>query len=276
RVTRWFIEHAELDGVSIQAADQGRCPCARCARWGDVEYHARLNRMVATYVKERWPGRLVSANTWPTSVEDPADLPHVLEMARGSDFVIDVFSTAARRGGDHRRPWIAGLPATGVAYGTNGGVCVRPPQHWQHLRWFVPTLRAPAEHVADLDADGGRAAELFCRTPDNPGDEGSFRLHCTVLREPGRPVGPLVGDIVGELYRPRTTGARDALVDLFLRAERAFFDRWRQPRPGAPIYLEKLGYDRPGEPQYLTQHMTAEDLLGYERDLETFRDEVDR
>jgi hypothetical protein len=275
-VTDWLFENSDVDGVSMQSADQGRCPCEKCARWGAVEYHARLNSKVATYIKDRWPGHLVSANTWPTSVEDPADLPHVLEMAKGSDFVIDVFSTASQRDPTYRPRLIKALADVGAAYGTNGGVCLRPPQHWQHLRWFIPTLRVPAEHVAQLDADGGRAAEIFCRTPDNPSDEVSFRVHCLLLREPARSLYPLVGEVIGELYRPRTTAARDGLVGLFLRAEQAFFERWHPPRPGAPIYLENLSYDRPGEPRYLTQDMSAEELVEYERALEAFRDEVDR
>jgi hypothetical protein len=275
-VTDWLFESSEVDGVSMQSADQGRCPCEKCARWGPVEYHARLNAQVATYIKERWPGRLVSANTWPTSIQDPADLPHVLEFAQGSDFVIDVFSTASHGAPDYRARLVAALAEIGVAYGTNGGACVRPPQHWQHLRWFIPTLRVAAEHVARLHADGGRAAEIFCRTPDNPSDEVSFRVHCALLGDPERPLEPLVADVIADLYNPRTAFVRDALADLFVRAERAFFERWQPPRLGAPIYLERLSIDRPGEPTYLTQQMSSDGLHGYERDLEALRDEVDR
>src|SRR5262249_44734246 len=94
RVTDWTFEQADVDGVSLQSADQGRCPCGRCARWGDLEYHARLNARVTAYVKGRWPGKVVGVNTWGVSTEDPADLPHLLEMARGSDFLIDVFGWA--------------------------------------------------------------------------------------------------------------------------------------------------------------------------------------
>jgi hypothetical protein len=146
----------------MQSADQGRCPCDACAGWGTVEYHARLNGQVARYIRSRWPGRLVSANTWPTSIEGPEDLPRVVEMARGSDIVVDVFSTASRRDGGYRPRLVRALAEAGAAYGTNGGPCVRPPQHWQHLRWFIPTLRVAAGHVARLHRDGGRAAEIFC------------------------------------------------------------------------------------------------------------------
>jgi hypothetical protein len=276
KVTDFLFANSEVDGVSMQSADQGRCPCQRCARWGPVEYHARLNGQVASYIKERWPGHLVSANTWPTSLEDPADRPWVVEMGRGCDFLIDVFSTATRRDPALRPALVEALAERGVAYGTNGGLCVRPPQHWQHLRWFIPTLRAPAEHIAGLDRDGGRAAEIFCRTPDNPSDEVSFRVHCALLREPGRSLEPLVGEVIDELYRPRAAAAREGLVELFLGAEEAFFASWQPPRPGAPIYLERLSYDRPGRPIYLTEHMTADGLRAYERALLALRDLADR
>jgi hypothetical protein len=276
RVTDWLFENSDVDGVSLQSADQGRCPCDQCARWGNLEYHARLNAQVTSYIKDRWPDKLVGVNTWGVSTEDPADLPHLVAMARRADFLIDVFGWAARRDPRHRRRAVDALSSISVAYGTNGGVCVRPPQHWQRYRWFIPTLRETARHLAQLHADGGRAAETFNRVLANPGDEVSLRVHATLFGEPTRPVESVLGDVLGELYGPRNQAARDGLAMLFLRAEQAFFDRWQPPRPGAPIYLERLSGDRPGEPQCVTEQMLADALLGYERELVTLRDEVDR
>jgi hypothetical protein len=276
RVIDRTLTRAEVDGVGLQSADQGRCPCPRCARWGDLEYHARLTARVTAYVKERWPGKLVNVNTWGVSTEDPADLPHLVEMARGADYLVDVFGGVARRDPGYRRRVVAALDGIGVAYGTNGGISVRPPQHWQRYRWFIPTLREPARHLAGLAADGGRAAELFDRVQANSGDGVSLCVHAHLLRAPTRPVEAILEEVLGELYRPRSATAGADLVALFLEAERAFLARWRSPLPGAPIYLERLGGDRPGEPQYLTRHMAPEALSGYERELLALREAADR
>src|SRR3954447_19721286 len=86
-----------IDGLSMQSADQGRCPCPDCAQWGDVEYHARINDRVAGYVKEQWPERLVAINNWGMNFEDPADLPHLLTMTRHADYLIDTHDSVRRR-----------------------------------------------------------------------------------------------------------------------------------------------------------------------------------
>ncbi len=62
RVLDFVGDVLAVDGFSFQSADQGRCPCAECARWGDVEYHALLNARVSAYVKERWPTK-----PWPST-----------------------------------------------------------------------------------------------------------------------------------------------------------------------------------------------------------------
>jgi hypothetical protein len=276
RLVDWLFDRAPLDGVSLQSADQGRCPCERCARWGAVEYHARLNARVAAYVKDRRPDAVVGVNAWGLSIEDPADLPHLLELARGADFFIDVFGSAARRDPAHRRRVAAALAAMGVAYGTNGGPSVRPPQHWQRLRWFLPCLREPAGTVARLAADGGRAIETFNQCIANPGDEVSLWVSAALFREPERPVEGVLDGVLDELYRPRGAAAREALAGVFLGAERAFFGRWRRPEGRTLVLLEPLRADRPGEPQYLTAQLAPEALPGYERDLLALRDEVDR
>jgi hypothetical protein len=138
---------------------------------------------------------------------------------------IDLFSGVARRDPGHRRRVVAAPDAIGVAYGENGGVCVRPPQHWQRYRWFLPTLREPARHLAALVADGGRATETFNRVVANPGDEVSLWVHAP-LRGPSRPVEAALDGVLDDLYRPRGVATREGLAALFLAAERAFFECW--------------------------------------------------
>jgi len=57
KVIDFAMTRFPLDGVSLQSADQGRCPCQECRRWPDTEYHARLDIRVSEYIRAHWPAR---------------------------------------------------------------------------------------------------------------------------------------------------------------------------------------------------------------------------
>jgi hypothetical protein len=130
-----YIFQWDLDGISMQSADQGRCRCDECAGIGDIEYHARINSRTADYVKRQWPDKLVGVNNWGMTFEDPRDQPHLVELGRHVDYIIDAHDTARRAGDAYRRALIASVPC---AWGTIGGWAVEPPQHWARDRWFLP------------------------------------------------------------------------------------------------------------------------------------------
>ena len=138
-VLRW-----PLDGVSMQSADQGRCPCSDCAALGDVAYHAALNARVAEYVRSLRPEALIGVNSWGMTFDDPADLPHLVELGRYVDYIIDAHDTARRAGAEYRRQLIAAVPCS---WGTIGGWSVEPPQHWDRERWFLPCMGSVAPHI---------------------------------------------------------------------------------------------------------------------------------
>jgi hypothetical protein len=259
-----YVLSFELDGISVQSADQGRCPCADCAQWGDVEYHARLNNRVAAYVKERWPERLVGVNNWGMDFADPADLPHLQTMTANADYLIDTHDSVRRRDPSLRRTLAAALRC---AFGTVGVPNVEPPAHWERDRWFLPTLRRTAEQLQALYADGGRAVENYMHTVANPGDEASLRLAAAVERAPAAPWQPLLDEALDACFAPRRDSARTRLAELFLRAEDAYFDNAHGYAPTDVVRLEPLVSDHAGPPIYLSEHMQADGLARYEREL---------
>ena len=254
-----------VDGFSFQSADQGRCPCAACARWGDVEYHARLNARAGAYVKERWPGKLVAVNTWSLHFPDPADLPHVVSMTRHAEWLIDAHSSAAERDPAYRRTVIEAIAP--CAYGTVGGPFVEPPLHWERDRWFLPCLRLAARHAAELYEEGGRAMEVFFHIGANPGDEVSVRHAALLLREPARSSDEVLRQVLVDLYRPHDDRALDALADLFRRADDAYFGRATTIPAAATLSMEPLVSDHAGPPVYLTDHLDGAALDAYGRDI---------
>lgn len=265
RVLDFVGDVLAVDGFSFQSADQGRCPCAECARWGDVQYHALLNARVSTYVKERWPTKTVAVNGWGMDLQDPADLPHVVTMTRHADYLVDTHSSAARRDPAYRRRLIKAIGP--CAYGTVGGPFVEPPQHWQRTRWFLPSLSRAAKHVRDLHAEGGRAMEVYFHITANPGDEVSVRHTAALLRDPARSSDEALREALTTLYAPHDGAALDELADLFRRADAAYFERAHDVPASATLSMEPLVSDHVGPPVYLTKHLDATDLDAYEADI---------
>ncbi len=271
RVLDFVGDVLAVDGFSFQSADQGRCPCANCARWGDVEYHARLNARVCAYVREKWPGKLVAVNGWGMNFSDPADLPHVVAMTRQADYLIDTHSSAARREAAYRRELIQAIAP--CAYGSVGGPFVEPPQHWERTRWFLPSLDRAGRHVAHLYAEGGRAMEVFFHIMANPGDEVSVRHTALLLRDPTRSSDEVLREILTDLYGPRDEGATRRLIDAFRRADAAYFGRAHDVPASATLSMEPLVSDHAGPPIYLTKHLDTAGLNAYEADITALQTE---
>jgi hypothetical protein len=265
RVLDFVGDVLAVDGFSFQSADQGRCPCARCARWGDVEYHARLNARVCAYVRGRWPDKVVAVNGWGMNFADPADLPHVVAMTRDADYLVDTRSSAARRDPAYRRTLIEAIAP--CAYGTVGGPFVEPPQHWQRTRWFLPCLSRAAHHLKGLYGEGGRAMEVFFHIQANPGDEVSVRHTALLLRDPARSSDEVLREVLTALYGPRSEAALERLAALFTRADAAYFTRAHDVPASATLSMEPLVSDHAGPPVYLTRHLDRAALDAYERDV---------
>lgn len=272
RVIDFVFERFPLDGVSMQSADQGRCPCEACRRYGEAEYHARLNVRAAEYIRSRWPEKTIGVNSWGMNFSDPANQPFLAQMSQPIDYLIDVHDTASRGGPDYRRELIASLDC---AFGTLGGPQVEPPQHWTRERWFLPTLRRVGEHLHCLFQDGGRACEFFFHILANPGDEVSFWLAGKTLADPNTSWEKHLQASVEQVFEVSEVATRDALCQLFLDAEEAYFRHLPADLCGT-ISLEPLVSNQPGPPVYLTQRLTAAQRAAYEQEIQRLRAEAQR
>jgi len=264
RIVDYVLGYWDLDGVSMQSADQGRCPCDTCARMRSVEYHAALNIRVADYIKSQWPSKVVGVNNWGTTFEHPEDKPHIVELSRHVDYIIDAHDTVSRAGQEYRRDLI---PNVACDWGTIGGYAVEPPQHWNRERWFLPCLERAAPYIARAYADGARACELYFRILENPGDEISFHCCARTIANPTGDWRTYLAEAIQEIYTPRDEATARALADVFLQAEAAYFESTREmPRVGT-ISLEPLVSDHAGEPIYLTRYLDPASMARYGAEL---------
>ncbi len=270
-----YVFRFPIDGVSMQSADQGRCPCEKCARYGETEYHARLNIRCAEYIRARYPGKTIGVSGWGMRFADPASLPHLTALSRHIDYLIDVRDTSSQSGRQSgptlRRRLIAGLKC---AFGTLGGPQVEPPQHWPRDRWFLPTIRSVGEHLQALHSDGGRACEWFYHILANPGDELSTWVAARTLADPAAGWRRHLDYSLARLYKVKSKPVREALAEAFLAAEQAYV----QHIPGfcGTISLEPLVSSEPGPPVYLTKRLNAAQRASYERDLTAVRAQFEK
>ena len=59
-------------------------------------YHVVLNIRSSKYIRSNWPGKSVAVSGWGMRFDDPASLPHLVELSKHIDYLIDVTILAAR------------------------------------------------------------------------------------------------------------------------------------------------------------------------------------
>jgi hypothetical protein len=272
RVVDFVFERFEIDGVSMQSADQGRCPCEQCKPYSDVEYHALLNIKVAEYIRSRWPKKIIGVNSWGMNLSDPASLPSLIKISKNVDYMTDISDSSRAKDPGYRRKVIEHLACD---FGTLGGPQAEPPQHWERDRWFLPTLRRTGDHLLQLSLDGGRACEIFFHILANPGDEVSLSMAGKMLADPTGSWERYVQESVEEAFGASSPTTRDALSELLLNAEDAYFKNLPATYCGT-VTLEPLVSSRPGQPVYLTRRLNAQQRSEYRKDLEKLRAAAER
>ncbi len=288
----------DIDGFHLEAADQGRCSCAKCAEMGDVEYFSTLNKRTAEYIRGKWPGKILLVNTsgylpWGDFICND-DVRHIIDVGT----VIDIFIDGGNHGlfvHEHdRRRVVEQLPCS---YGTSGGFWIYPPQHWERDRWFLPYFSRSANHLKQLYADGATSCELYLGPPSNPSAELCMYCNGLFTQNVRRSVDDIYSEAIEYLYQPEKDTANDALKHIFMEAEHAFFDNWVPERnrslsepfsdgidglfefssayperaiPGE-LFLEPLFCNAPGLPVYLTVHMKTAGRERYAQRLSDMR-----
>ncbi len=259
----------QLDGISMQSADQGRCDCEQCKQRSAAEHHADILVRSAEYVRSQRPDWVIGQAAWGLAVDDPTELPHIQRISQAVDYMIEVRERSAE--GGRRSTITASLAA---AFGSVGGVFVEPPQHYDRLRWCVPCGLRSARAIQQLWDDGGRACEYYYRPFANPVEEVSWRTGAYMLREPrARPEVALEAAITA-VYGVEGSVAQQ-LTEWFSAAEDAYFGRTDYRVGNGPLSLEPLIWqDDPaaaGPPIYLRDRMSTVQRAAYTYELQQLR-----
>ncbi len=255
-----------LDGISMQSADQGRCPCERCSRRSPAEHHAEILVRSAEHVRAGRPDWVIGQASWGLRLDEPGELEHLRRVSTAVDYMVEVQERSAASG---RRAAIARELA--CPFGSVGGVFVEPPQHWERLRWFAPCGLGSARALARLWADGGRACEYFLRPLAKPVEAVSWRAGARLLSAPLTSPETALAAAVAAVYG--VIGAdRADLADWFARAEAAYFSRAAFEIGSGSLSLEPLIWTEDpaasGPPIYLRDRLSPEARREYAGDLE--------
>jgi hypothetical protein len=250
-----------LDGVSMQSADQGRCPCDKCSRMTAMEYHEEALVRTADYIRRARPDWIIGQAAWGLAVDATEDIASLVRISEHVDYMVEVQERTARAG---RRAEI--ISQLKCAFGSVGGVFLEPPQHWDRLRWFLPCGLSSANALQNLWRDGGSACEYFYRPLANPGEEVSWRTGAAILSQPHTPPEIALRNAIAAVYAPQAD-ALEILFNAYARAENAYFSRAAFRLGDGSLSLEPLVSSQVGAPVYLTEGPPPDARDAYADDL---------
>jgi len=141
---------------------------------------------------------------------------------------------------DMRREFIRRLPC---AYGTSGRLWLYPDARWDRSSYFLPYVKRAGEALQAQFADGVRGCLFYQGPVSNPGTEVNIPVGGRALADARRSVADTLAEVIELYYRPKTAETRRQLVDIFLRAEEAYFGNWPRQRE---LFLKLYGFV-PGE-----------------------------
>jgi len=279
KILDYILDNYEFDGFHLEASDQGRCHCPKCAHYSDFAYYSRANTLCADYIRSKKADAILLVNAcgykeWGTYLDDEADYQEIIKMSGHIDCFIDngnLFGGYIH--GEYRKRIVKDIRC---AFGTSGGSWFYMPQRWDKLRWFLPYVKRTCNYLKDLYIQGGRAVEFYMGATINPGCEMNIYCGGRILSDPGLSVDDLMFEAAGELYGPDSPAVQQAVADLFSKAEEAYYDSWNKEFEAkkfvGEISIEPLFGTEPGIPHYLDVerrlpwkwvYMTPEGRLAY-------------
>jgi hypothetical protein len=258
KVVDFAFSDFDLDGVQMQSADQGRCKCKDCEKWGDVEYHAVLNDNTAQYIRSEYRDKVIAINNWGLSFANPDDIPHLQRMTRAVDILVDYNNSA----GAYRKQLINSLDC---AFGTLAGVSVGPPQRWERTKWFLPTTITNVPYLRELYDDGGGAVEQFTVALSNPGGEVTLRFMGKMLSDLSRSQDAVLREAIAECFEPKDSATTDGLIEVFHHAENGYFQSAGQNHgPVGLFYIDGGLFPGPeGDRERYLLGMSKDELKNY-------------
>ena len=257
-----IVSELGVDGFHLESADQGRCTCEKCAAIGNVAYHALVSTKTADYIRNKYPGKLISCviqgwNTWGRDFDD-GEKKQLAELSRHVDVIWDQGHRGTYVPPARRKEFIATLKCD---YGTSGGFWVYPPPRWNRLRWFFPYVHRTGTHIKELYDQGGRGVMFYQGPITNPSVEINIAVGGKLMCDAGRDIDDVLRQAIVERYKPRSDATLTKLVDVFAKCEAAYFSHWNEERiaahdkvpPPGELHLTSLFGDSPGGPTYLSE-----------------------
>jgi hypothetical protein len=264
RILDAALSRFDFGGVHLESADLGWCQCPDCGgKYGTVGYNVRLNIRAADYIRRRWPGKIVTCIpiNWlggsGRAHFDQAEQDQIVELSRHIDCFMDQGWTGTFIPEDRRPAFIRGLHCD---YGTSGGLWVYHCGRWDRLSYFLPYPWRCAAAIRRHHEDGARGCMFYQGPVINPGVEVNIAVGGRILTDTRRTVEDVLSEVLALYYRPRDPAAQRKLVDVYLRAEDAYFGRWDparfaaagRPMPGE-LHLTDLFGTAPGPATYLME-----------------------
>lgn len=252
-----YVLTFNFDGYHLEASDQGRCHCEKCSAISDVVYYSKINAMCADYIREKKNDAVLLVNMcgylpWGDSINCEADFQALVDLSSRIDFLIDPGHRGLYVRGEYRTRACKELKCD---FGTSSCTWVYMPQRWDKLRWFLPTVLRSCGFLQEDYHRGARAAELFMGATINPGVEMTILCSGKLMQNPKRNIKSIIRESVNELYEPKNRKTGEKLVDIFIRAELAYFENVNQLYMDknflGEIFLEWVLGTVPGTPYYL-------------------------
>lgn len=245
RIIDFALSEFDFGGVHVESCDLGCCHCPSCAgKDGVVGYNVRINTKTADYIKSKWPDKIVYVITinWVAAGKHftDEDKARVIELGKHIDCVFDQGHTGYQVPESERREFIRRLPC---AYGTSGRLWLYPDARWDRSSYFLPFVKRAGEALKEQFDDGVRGCMFYQGPVSNPGTEVNIAVGGRVLADVRRSVADTLAEVIQLYYRPKTAVACRKLVDIFLRAEEAYFGNWPRQRE---LFLKLYGFV-PGE-----------------------------
>jgi hypothetical protein len=273
-------------GVHLESADMGWCDCPQCGgKDGTVGYNIRLNIRAADYIKDRWPGKIVTCipinwlNGTGQRYFNEQDKTRLIELSKHIDCFMDQGWRGHYIADSERADFIKRMHC---CYGTSGDVHLYPSVRWDRSSYFLPYANRTGKAIKRDYAEGARACLFYQGPVVSPSTEVNIAVGGRLLSDTTRNVEDTLAEVIQRYYRPAGPGPHDKLVKLFLRAEEAYCGQWdaqaflaqrgsNTPWCGPPgeFYLnEALFGDSPGPPTFLMEpYLSAEGRRRYRTEL---------
>jgi len=127
---------------------------------------------------------------------------------------------------------------------------------------------------------------MFYQGPvNNPGTEINIAVGGRILSDTQRDVEDTLAEVLEAIYKPKSADAHEKLVEIFLRAEDAYFSQWSDDRfarlhgtpPPGEFKLDDLWGTSPGPASYLSNlYLDADGRLAYKKALKSILEDLSK